>query len=90
MMPLNVPSDLESDLIGSLFGYYLDQINEKPNKNVTFLDLVDMAVGGAETPLLKLNRHHKAYEIEMQICFCNFEAMEGDRAAIVEKLDAFD
>jgi hypothetical protein len=36
-----------------------------------------MAVEGAETPLLKLDRHHKAYEIEMQICCCKFEAMEG-------------
>jgi hypothetical protein len=36
---------------------------------------VDMAVEGAETPLLKLDRHHKAYEIEMQICSCKFEAI---------------
>jgi hypothetical protein len=27
-----------------------------------------LALEGAETPLLKLDRHHKAYEIEMQIC----------------------
>jgi hypothetical protein len=32
---------------------------------------------GAETTLLKLDRHHKAYEIEMQICCCKFETMEG-------------
>jgi hypothetical protein len=62
-----------------LFGRDLDQINE----NGTFLDLVftnvsvEMAVEGAETPLLKLDRHTKAYEIEMQICCCKFEAMEG-------------
>jgi hypothetical protein len=62
-----------------LFGRDLDHINE----NGTFLDLVftnvsvDMAVEGAETPLLKLDRHQKAYEIEMQICCCKFEAMEG-------------
>jgi hypothetical protein len=43
-----------------LFGRDLDQINE----NGTFLDLVftnisvEMAVEGAETPLLKLNRHY--------------------------------
>jgi hypothetical protein len=36
MMPLNVTSDLESDLIGGLFGYDLDQINERPNENGTF------------------------------------------------------
>jgi hypothetical protein len=89
-----------------LFGCDLDQINESPNENGTFLDLVftkvpvDMAVEGAETPLLKLGRHHKAYEIEMQICCCKFEAMEGgvnryrfklvDFAAIVDELDAMD
>jgi hypothetical protein len=36
-----------------------------------------MALEGAETPLLKLDRHHKGYEIEMQICYCKFEAMKG-------------
>jgi hypothetical protein len=61
---------------------------------------VDMAVEGAETHLLKLDRHHKAYKIEMQICCCKFEAMESgvkrywfklaDCAAIVDELDAVD
>jgi hypothetical protein len=65
MIPLNVTSNLESDLISGLFGCDLDQINERPNENGTFLDLVftnvpvDMAVEGGETPLLKLDRHHK-------------------------------
>jgi hypothetical protein len=105
-MPLNVTSDLESDLIGGLFGCDLDQINETPNENGTFLDLVftnvpvDMAVGDAESPLFNLDRQYNAFEIEMQICCCNFEAMEGgvklyrfklaDRAAIVDELDAVD
>jgi hypothetical protein len=104
MIPLNVTSDLESDLIGRLFGCDLDQINERPIENGTFLDRVftnvpvDMAVGVAETPLLKLNRHQKAYEIEMQISSCKFEAMEGgvkqyrfklaDCVAIVDELGA--
>jgi hypothetical protein len=109
MISLNVTSDLESDLIGDLFGCGLDQINQRPNKNGTFLDLVfanvsvDMAVEGAETHLLKLECHHKAYEIEMQICCCKFEAMEfgvkryilklADCVAnwrIVDELDAVD
>jgi hypothetical protein len=61
-------------------------------------DPVNMAVEGAETPMLKLGRHHKACEIEMQICCCKFEAMEGgvkryrfklaDCAAIVDELEA--
>jgi hypothetical protein len=63
---LNVTSDFES----GLFGCDLDQINERPNENDTFSDLVfmnapvNMAVESAETPLFKLDRHHKAYEIE--------------------------
>jgi hypothetical protein len=61
---------------------------------------VDMVVEGAEAPLLKLDRHHKAYEIEMQICCCKFEAIEGgvkryrfklaDCVVIVDELDAVD
>jgi hypothetical protein len=59
-----------------------------------------MAVAGSEAPLLKLDRHHKAYKIEMQICCCKFEVMEGgvkcnrfklaDCAAIVDELDTVD
>jgi hypothetical protein len=106
VIPLNVTSDLESDLIGGLLGCELDQINERPNENGTLLDLVfksipvNRAVGVAETPLLKLSRHHKAYDIELQICCCKFEAMEGgvkhyrfklaDCVAIVDELDAVD
>jgi hypothetical protein len=33
VIPLNVTSDLESYLIGGLFGCDLDQINERPNEN---------------------------------------------------------
>jgi hypothetical protein len=61
---------------------------------------VNMAVGVAETPLLKLDCHQKASAIEMQICCCKFEAMESgvkryrfklaDCAAIVDELDAVD
>jgi hypothetical protein len=72
MIPLNVTLDLESDLIGDLVGCDLVQINERPKENGTF-----SAVEGYEAPLFKLDRHHKAYEIEMQICWCSFEAMEG-------------
>jgi hypothetical protein len=87
-----------------LFGCDLEQINERPNENDTFLDLVftnvplDMAVEDAEAPLLNLDRRHKAYEIEMQICSCKIEVMEGVWCmaygvwcmAIVDELDAVD
>jgi hypothetical protein len=87
-------------VIGGLSGCDFDQINERPNENGTFLDLVFTNVEGAETPLLKLDRDHKAYEIKMQICCGKFEAMEGgvkryrfklvDCAVIVDELDAVD
>jgi hypothetical protein len=68
VLPLNVTTNLESDLIGSLFGCDLDQVNVVPNDNRTFLDLVftnapDVFVACADSPLLKLDRHHRAYEI---------------------------
>jgi hypothetical protein len=94
MIPLNVTSELESDLIGGSIGCDWDQINERPNENGTFLDLVFTNV-----PLLKLYRHHKAYEIKMQIWCCKFEAMEdgvkrcrfklADCAAIVNAVEPF-
>jgi hypothetical protein len=89
-----------------MFGCDLDKINERPNEKGTFLDLVftnvpaDMAVEGAKTPLLKLDRQHKAYEIEMHICCCKVDAIKGgvkryrfklvDCVAIVDELDAVD
>jgi hypothetical protein len=80
VLPLNVTTDLESDLIGGLFQYDLDQVNVVPKDNGTFLDLVfrnapvDVSVACADSPHLKLDRHHKAYEIEMRVCCCEFEA----------------
>jgi hypothetical protein len=77
------------------------------NNNGTFLDVVftnapvDVSVACADSsPLLKLDRHHRAYEIEMRVCCCEFEAMESrtqlymfrmaDLAAIVNELDEVD
>jgi hypothetical protein len=106
VLPLNVTTDLESDLIGGLFGCDLHLVNVVPNDNGNFLDLVftnalaDISVGCADSPLLKLDRHHRAYEIEMRVCSCKFEAMESrtqrymfrmpDCAAIVNELDEVD
>jgi hypothetical protein len=69
VLPLNVTTDLESDLIGGLFGCDLDQVDVVSNDNGTFLDLVftntpvDVSFACADSPLLKLDRHHRAYEI---------------------------
>jgi hypothetical protein len=100
---LNVTTDLESDLIGGLFGCDLDQVNEVPNDNGTFLDIVftnapvDVSVACADSPLLKLDLPHRAYEIEMRVCCCEFEAMESRTqrcmfrmAAIINELDEVD
>jgi hypothetical protein len=80
---LNVTTDLESDFIGGLFACDLDQVNVVPNDNLIFLDLVfsnapvDVSVACADYLLLKLDRHYRAYEIEMQVCCCEFEALHG-------------
>jgi hypothetical protein len=62
-----MPSDLESDhrWFANIKGTFLDLLFT----NVP----VDIAVQGANTPLLKLTRHHKAYKVEMQICCGKFE-----------------
>jgi hypothetical protein len=54
MMPLNVTSDLKSDLIGGLFG--CDQINERPNENGSFLDMVLTNFGEGQMWCSKRNR----------------------------------
>jgi hypothetical protein len=85
---------------------YVEQVNEVPNDNGTFLDIVftnapvDVSDACADSPLLKLDRHHRAYEIEMRVCCCEFEAMESrsqrymfrmaDCAAILNELDEVD
>jgi hypothetical protein len=58
VLPLNVTTYLESDLIGGLFGCYLDQVNVVLNDTDTFLDLVftnapvEVSVACADSPLL--------------------------------------
>jgi hypothetical protein len=41
---------------------------------------VDVSVACADSPLLKLDRHHghhRAYEIEMRVCYCEFDGKDG-------------
>jgi hypothetical protein len=76
VLPLNVTTDLESDLVGGLIECNLDQVNVALNDNGTFLDLVftnapvDVSVACADSPLLKMDCHHRAYEIEMRVFCC--------------------
>jgi hypothetical protein len=46
VLPLNGTTDLESDLIGVLFGCDFDQVNEVPNDNSIFLDFHHRAYAG--------------------------------------------
>jgi hypothetical protein len=69
LKPYNVATDLESDLIESMSGCDLGQINLIPNQYGTFLDLpflntdTDITVrwGTCEFSLLKLVHHPKVY-----------------------------
>jgi hypothetical protein len=61
---------------------------------------VEVSVAYADSPLLKLVHHHRAYEIEMRVCCCEFEVMESrtqrymlrvvDCVAIVNEFDEVD
>jgi hypothetical protein len=68
-----------SDLIGGLCECDLDQANVVPNDNGIFLDLVytnapvDVSVVCADSPLLKLDRYYRMYEIERWVC-CKAQA----------------
>jgi hypothetical protein len=54
-----------------------------PNDNGTFLDLMfsnapaGVSVACADSPLLKLDRHHRVYDIKMRVFCCEFEAIEN-------------
>jgi hypothetical protein len=62
----------------------LGQINSIPNQNGTFLDLIfsnactGSTVEICESPLLGLDRHHRAYELLMDVQICKFEATSMD------------
>jgi hypothetical protein len=65
---------LKSDSTANPLGLYQEWCEIIRYSFLSFLDLVftnvfvNMAVEGTGAPLLKLDRHLKAYEIEMQIC----------------------
>jgi hypothetical protein len=63
----------------------LGHINSILNQNSAFLDLIfskastDIAVEICESPLLGLDRHHRAYELMVDVRLCEFEAMIMDK-----------
>jgi hypothetical protein len=81
---MGITTDLESDLIEGMLCCDLGQINSIPNQNGTFLDLIfsnagtDITVEIGESPLLGLDRHHRAYELLVDVRLCKFEAASMD------------
>jgi hypothetical protein len=75
-----ITTDLEGDLIVGMLCCDLSQINSIPNEHGTFLDLIfsnastDITVGIRESPLHGLDRHHRAYELLVDVRLCRFEA----------------
>jgi hypothetical protein len=78
LLPMGITTDLESDLIEGMLCCDLDQINLTPNQNGTFLDLIfskastDIAIEICETPLFVFDRHHRAYELLVDVRLCKF------------------
>jgi hypothetical protein len=73
LSPVGVTTDLEADLVDGLAECDLTQWNTIPNRYGVFLDLIfsnsgsDIIVSSALAPLLKLDRHHEAYDISVNL-----------------------
>jgi hypothetical protein len=79
LSPLGVSTDLEANLIDGLTNCDLKQLNSIPNQFDVFLDLIfsnassDVLIETSTSPLLKEDRHHKAYEITIEMSALRFE-----------------
>jgi hypothetical protein len=66
---MGITTDLESDLIEGMLCCDLGRINSIRNRRGTFLDLIfsnastDITVEICESPFLRLDCHHRAYEL---------------------------
>lgn len=84
LSPLGVTTDLEANLVDGLINCDFQQLNPYPNQYGVFLDLVfsnssfDVAIETSGAPLLKLDRHHHAYEILVDIAACRYEPCSLD------------
>jgi hypothetical protein len=65
LMPVNVTTDLESDMIEGLLSCDLGQINAIANQSVFSNAGEDVSMCTCESPILKLDRHHRAYELSV-------------------------
>jgi hypothetical protein len=85
---MGITTDLESDLIEGILYCDLGWINSIPNKNGTFLDLIfssvstDITVNICGSPFLGIDRHHRAYELMVDVWLCKFEAANYGREAV--------
>jgi hypothetical protein len=85
---MGIMTGLESDLIEGMLCCDLGQKKlPTPNQNGTFMDLIfsnastDITVEICESPLLELDRHHRAYEllVDVRLCKCEATSMEERR-----------
>jgi hypothetical protein len=106
LLPMGISTDLESDLIEGMLCCYLGQLISIPNQNGTMLDLVfsnagtDITVEICESPLLGLDRLHRAYELLVDVRLCKseetgrderrFRFRAADCEAITDKLSLVD
>jgi Endonuclease-reverse transcriptase len=78
------PTNLHANLIDGLIDCDFQQLNSTPNKYGVYLDLVfsnsssDVAIRTSKAPLLKLDRHHEAYEISVDISVTRYEPCSVD------------
>jgi hypothetical protein len=74
LLSLGITTDLDSDLIEGMLCCDLGQINSNPNQNGTFLGLIFSNASTDITVLLGLGRHHRTYELLVDVRLCKFEA----------------
>jgi hypothetical protein len=88
---MDITTDLESDLTEGMLCCDLSQINSIPNQNSTFLDLnfsstrTDITVEICESPLFGHDRHHRAYELLVDVRLHKFEATSMDERQLVSR-----
>jgi Reverse transcriptase (RNA-dependent DNA polymerase)/Endonuclease-reverse transcriptase len=79
LLPFDVSTDKDSAIVDGMASLGLNQINDIPNVRNVFLDLFfsnfsdDISVYDCEFPLLKLDIHHKAYELILDIDELHFK-----------------
>ena len=84
LSPIGVTTDLEANLVDGLASCDFTQLNSIPNRYDVFLDLIfsnsgsGVVVSTALAPLLKLDRHHWAYDVSVSVDACKFEPVSTD------------